>query len=83
MRFDLLVLIDRLTGRLIPPLTTHKHKRTRARRSVLLCVVVEKAKKCLDFGATLFIFHLLFCWGYEVSPKNVHTLLIRNVCPRH
>lgn len=35
-------------------------------RAPLLCVVVEKAKKCLDFGATLFIFHLLACWTYEV-----------------
>lgn len=35
-------------------------------RSLLLCLVVEKAKKCLDFGATLFIFHLLACWTYEV-----------------
>jgi hypothetical protein len=36
-------------------------------RSVLLCVVVERAKKCLDFAVTLFFFHLLACAFYEVS----------------
>jgi hypothetical protein len=35
-------------------------------RSVLLCVVVERAKKCLDFTVTLFFFHLLACAFYEV-----------------
>jgi len=35
-------------------------------RALLLCVVVERAKKCLDFGFTLFLLHLLACWTYEV-----------------
>ncbi len=34
---------------------------------MLLCVVVERAKKCLDFAVTLFFFHLLACGVYEVS----------------
>lgn len=29
-------------------------------------MVVERAKKCLDFGFTLFLLHLFACWTYEV-----------------
>jgi hypothetical protein len=35
--------------------------------SVLLAVVVEKSKKCLDHTATLFLFHFIFTCAYEVS----------------
>jgi len=32
---------------------------------VLLAVIVEKSKKCLDFGVTLFLIHLVACWWYK------------------
>lgn len=37
-------------------------------RSVLLAVIVEKSKKCLDFGVTLFLLHLLLCSLYDGFP---------------
>jgi hypothetical protein len=30
-----------------------------------LSVVVERAKKCLDFTVTLYFLHLMFCWAYR------------------
>jgi hypothetical protein len=30
-----------------------------------LAIVVEKAKKCLDFAVTLFIIHLMICVSYN------------------
>lgn len=36
-------------------------------RSVSLAVVVEKSRKCLDFGSTIYILHLLFCTLTRVS----------------
>lgn len=36
--------------------------------SVLLAIIIEKSKKCLDFGATLFLIHLLFCIVYDGFP---------------
>lgn len=29
--------------------------------SIMLAFIVEKSRKCLDFGSTIYIFHLLFC----------------------
>jgi protein SYS1 len=37
-------------------------------RSVLLAMIVEKSKKCLDFGVTLFIIHFVACWMYNGLP---------------
>jgi hypothetical protein len=37
--------------------------------SVLLAVIVEKSKKCLDFGVTLFLIHLLMCTFYDGFPS--------------
>jgi hypothetical protein len=37
-------------------------------RSVLLALIVEKSKKCLDFGVTLFLIHLGACWVYGGFP---------------
>ena len=47
----------------------------------LLVVVVERAKKCLDFSFTLFFVHFLLSWAYSVSkdaPRNhlFHVLTI-------
>ncbi|EWM27958.1 hypothetical protein NSK_001392 [Nannochloropsis salina CCMP1776] len=62
--------------------------------SVLLCVVVERAKKCLDFTVTLFFFHLLACAFYESFPAtllwwlchlvgvSIMTLLGEHLCAR-
>jgi len=36
-----------------------------------LCLVVERAKKCLDFTATLYITHLLFCVFHTGMPANL------------
>jgi protein SYS1 len=35
----------------------------------LLVVVVERAKKCLDFSFTLFFVHFLLSWAYSVSKE--------------
>jgi hypothetical protein len=40
--------------------------------ALLLCLVVEKSKKCLDFSATLFFLHLLACSVYEVEGFSSH-----------
>lgn len=36
--------------------------------SLLLAIIVEKSKKCLDFGVTLFLIHLLACAIYNGVP---------------
>jgi protein SYS1 len=36
--------------------------------SVLLAIIVEKSKKCLDFGVTLFLIHLFACALYDGIP---------------
>lgn len=35
------------------------------RRAGYLALVVERAKKCLDFTATLYSLHLLFCCAFR------------------
>ena len=35
------------------------------RRAGYLALVVERAKKCLDFTATLYFLHLLFCCAFR------------------
>ena len=37
--------------------------------SLLMAIVVEKSKKCLDFGVTLFLIHWLLCTFYDGAPK--------------
>jgi len=39
-------------------------------RSILLAVIVEKSKKCLDFSVTLFTLHLLLCTLYDGFPSS-------------
>ena len=36
-----------------------------------LCIVVERAKKCLDFTATLYIVHFFVCLFHSGLPANV------------
>jgi len=38
--------------------------------AVALMVVVERAKKCLDFAATMHIIHLMVCMFYSGFPTN-------------
>ena len=40
-------------------------------RAVLLAVVVEKSKKCLDFSITLFLVHLMVCTLYGGFPMKL------------
>jgi hypothetical protein len=35
------------------------------RRSLLLALIVEKSKKCLDFSVTLFVIHVILCSIYS------------------
>ena len=38
--------------------------------SVLLAVIVEKSKKCLDFSVTLFMIHFILCTLYKGVPAT-------------
>lgn len=35
-----------------------------------LSIIVERAKKCLDFAATVHVVHLLNCWMYDGLPNS-------------
>lgn len=39
-------------------------------RAILLPMIVERAKKCLDFTSTLYIIHLGICSFYDGVPRN-------------
>ncbi|KAL7514889.1 hypothetical protein ACHAXN_012163 [Cyclotella atomus] len=38
--------------------------------SVMLAIIVEKSKKCLDFSVTLFIIHIILCSIYGGFPST-------------
>lgn len=38
--------------------------------SVLLAIIVEKSKKCLDFSVTLFMIHFILCTFYNGLPST-------------
>lgn len=38
--------------------------------SVLLAIIVEKSKKCLDFSVTLFLIHVTLCTVYDGIPST-------------
>ena len=40
------------------------------RSALLLPMIVERAKKCLDFTSTLYIIHLAVCSFYDGIPQN-------------
>lgn len=45
--------------------------------TLLLWLVVKKAKLCLDFSSTFHGFHLLICWWYNASfPSNLSWWLL-------
>ena len=39
-------------------------------RSLLLALIVEKSKKCLDFSVTLFLLHIIICSIYGGFPST-------------
>mmetsp|Transcript_30569 Transcript_30569/g.46304 ORF Transcript_30569/g.46304 Transcript_30569/m.46304 type:complete len:181 (-) Transcript_30569:104-646(-) len=39
--------------------------------AVLLAIIVEKSKKCLDFSVTLFLIHLFSCVWYAGMPSQL------------
>ena len=39
--------------------------------AVLLAIIVEKSKKCLDFSVTLFLIHLVSCIFYAGIPMKL------------
>ncbi|KXZ56181.1 hypothetical protein GPECTOR_1g156 [Gonium pectorale] len=39
--------------------------------AVFLVWIVERAKKCLDFASTCFLFHFLFCWRHDGFPTRL------------
>lgn len=39
-------------------------------------MVVERAKKCLDFTATLYLLHLLFCCAFRGWPRSFEWWLL-------
>jgi len=45
-------------------------------RAGYLSLVVERAKKCLDFTATLYLLHLLFCCAYRGWPRSAEWWLL-------
>ncbi|GLC36025.1 hypothetical protein PLESTM_000393900 [Pleodorina starrii] len=52
---------------------------TAALGAVFLMWIVERAKKCLDFASTCFIFHLCFCWSYEGFPARLEWWLVNGI----
>ncbi|GAX77520.1 hypothetical protein CEUSTIGMA_g4964.t1 [Chlamydomonas eustigma] len=39
--------------------------------AVYLMWIVERAKKCLDFGSTTYLIHFTCCWAYSGFPANL------------
>jgi len=39
--------------------------------SAYLMALVERAKKCLDFAATIYIVHAVICWSYSGFPLQL------------
>lgn len=42
-------------------------------------IVVQRAKKCLDFCATIYILHFLLCWIFDAFPVNWEWWLVNIV----
>ncbi|TYJ46713.1 hypothetical protein E1A91_A02G137600v1 [Gossypium mustelinum] len=49
----------------------HKKNDSVKTRSVYMLYLIERAKKCLDFAATLYIIHLSICTIYGGWPSSV------------
>jgi hypothetical protein len=53
-----------------PPFLHLSHFLFESFRSVLLAIIVEKSKKCLDFSLTLFLLHFFLCIMYGGLPRT-------------
>lgn len=49
---------------------SHPPNRPPRRSGCFLCFIVERAKKCLDFAATVHVLHLLACTAYDGWPSS-------------
>jgi len=49
----------------------HAFECSHCSRSVLLAIIVEKSKKCLDFSVTLFLLHLSISTLYGGFPTSL------------
>ena len=52
------------------------------RSAFFLCVIVERAKKCLDFATTAHFLHLCFCVLYATSRTDRPMVPLRAACAR-
>lgn len=48
--------------------------------AALLTVIVERAKKCLDFTSTLYIIHFAVTWGYGGFPTQATWWITMGLC---
>lgn len=48
--------------------------------AVFLLWIVERAKKCLDFASTCYIFHFCFSWRYDGFPTRFEWWAVNVVC---
>ncbi|CAM6093496.1 unnamed protein product [Calypogeia fissa] len=45
-----------------------------------LLLLIERAKKCLDFSVTMYIIHLIFCSMYAGFPTTVTWWVVNIIC---
>jgi len=43
-----------------------------------MVLIVRRAKKCLDFASTVYIFHFFFCWAFDGIPTNWEWWLVNS-----
>lgn len=48
--------------------------------AVFILYLIERAKKCLDFSATLYIIHLFICIVYGGWPSSMTWWLVNGTC---
>ncbi|EGD76693.1 hypothetical protein PTSG_08044 [Salpingoeca rosetta] len=46
----------------------------------LIRIFVRRAKQCLDFASTIFLFHLIACIGYTRFPRAASWWLLNGAC---
>lgn len=59
--------------------TIHENKAL-PRRAVVFTVVIERARKCLDFSVTMYFVHFCVVWGYSELPKSWDWWLVMCLC---
>lgn len=48
--------------------------------AALLCIVVQRAKLCLDFTCTIHFLHMILCWFYYGKLMTFSSLIIQIIC---